>query len=297
MRVLAAVLAGVIPWIPAQPPRGPAHPPLAPACRASQLHASLFLQGATGSLTGGLDLTNRGDTPCALLGRPQLSLVGGTSRWRPGRPPQGLTLSPDPLADPPGSLRALAPGKTADVLIWWQNWCGKAPSALQLGLAGGRALRVALAQAPRCDQASMTSTFDFGSFEPRSRRLPDSSRLPLSVAITGPMPVSVKNGAAHAFRARRGELLRYTVVVTNTGTRPFRFGARCPAYVQDFGTQVAYVLNCHPAGAIAPGASVRFAMQVDVPSQQKLGYAAIGWELAPNTYDAPQTAAPVWVVR
>ncbi|HVS85621.1 MAG TPA: DUF4232 domain-containing protein, partial [Gaiellaceae bacterium] len=127
MRVLAAALAGVVPWIPAQPVRAPAHPPLAPACRASQLRPDLFLQGATGSLAGGLDLTNRSRTACSLLGRPRLSLAGGAFPWRLGKPPAGLSLGQDPLADPVGSLRALAPGKTADVLVWWSNWCGAAP--------------------------------------------------------------------------------------------------------------------------------------------------------------------------
>ncbi|HVS84691.1 MAG TPA: hypothetical protein VHD91_03580, partial [Gaiellaceae bacterium] len=215
--------------------------------------------------------------------------------WRLGKPPAGLSLGQDPLADPVGSLRALAPGKTADVLVWWSNWCGAAPTELRVGLGGGTVLRVPLGQAPRCDQPHRASQLDAGSYQPRSRRLPDSSRLPLLARITGSMPVRVKGGRVRAFRARRSSLLQYVVVLTNTGSRPFRFRGACPAYVQDFGAQVAYVLNCRPVGTIAPGGSVEFAMRLRIPAHQRLGYNAVGWELAPDTYDAPQTVAPVWV--
>jgi hypothetical protein len=50
----------VIPWLDEQPPRAPAQPPRAPPCRASDLRAAPFLQGATGSLVGGVTLTNAG---------------------------------------------------------------------------------------------------------------------------------------------------------------------------------------------------------------------------------------------
>jgi hypothetical protein len=57
----------VIPWLDQRPHRASAHPPLAAPCRAGRLHAHLFLQGATGSLLGGVELTNAGHAPCSLL--------------------------------------------------------------------------------------------------------------------------------------------------------------------------------------------------------------------------------------
>jgi len=44
----------VVPWLNERPAKGSASPPLAPACKAHDLRASLFLQGATGSLAGGV---------------------------------------------------------------------------------------------------------------------------------------------------------------------------------------------------------------------------------------------------
>jgi hypothetical protein len=309
MRLLALALAvssvPVVPWIGTKPARGPAHPPLAAPCRASQLRASLFLQGATGSFGGAAQFTNAGLHACSLVGRPRLSFSGATSRWQVGTLPPGLEPPPSPLADPIGSLRALAPGKAASVTLWWSNWCGagfqatgnpgRLPSALLLGLPGGTAVLLKPTQAPRCDQPARPSLISAGRFLPGLRHLPDSSRLPLLATIVGRMPIRVK-GNVHAFVAHRGSVLDYTVVLTNTGSRPFRFRGACPAYVQDFATQEAYVLNCRPAGTMLPNASVRFAMRLRVPVRQRLGYNAVGWTLAPFTYDAPETAAPVEVV-
>jgi hypothetical protein len=101
----------VIPWLDQRPHRASAHPPLAAPCRAGRLHAHLFLQGATGSLLGGVELTNAGHAPCSLLGWPQLSFTGAaaSTRWQIKRLARS-SQPPDVIADPPGSLRALAPG-------------------------------------------------------------------------------------------------------------------------------------------------------------------------------------------
>src|SRR5581483_220955 len=104
---------GTVPWLPTRPNIGPANPPLAPACTASQLKASLFMQGASMSLVGGITIANRGAGPCALVGRPRLSFAGATSKWRETtyHAQNVLPLQYDPLAPPAGSLRALAPGE------------------------------------------------------------------------------------------------------------------------------------------------------------------------------------------
>jgi hypothetical protein len=124
----------VIPWIPERP-RAAAEPRLAAPCEARTLRASLFLQGATGSLVGGAVVRNVGRTPCSLLGRPRARLVGTRAletAWRvvPARSP-----SPDLSAiyDPPSSLRALAPGRAAWVPLRWSNWCPPGTSETSTG--------------------------------------------------------------------------------------------------------------------------------------------------------------------
>src|SRR5258707_15655487 len=81
----AAAGGPVAPWLNERPVKASAHPPLAAPCRAGDLHAQLFLQGATGSLVGGVDLRNAGTRACSLLGLPTASFAGGgatTERWQ-----------------------------------------------------------------------------------------------------------------------------------------------------------------------------------------------------------------------
>src|SRR6266542_601106 len=306
----AAVAPPVIPWLDQRPHRASAHPPLAPSCLAGRLRAHLFLQGATGSLVGGVELTNAGRASCSLLGWPQLSFTGAaaSTRWQIKR----LARSPQPrevIADPPGSLRALAPGKTASVSLFWSNWCeagnlgggnlSTPPKGLRIGFASRTSLVVPLAHAPRCDAPQAPSILSVAPFTPAARTLGPSSRLPLRVTIVGPRPVRVKPGL-RAFRVRRGELLHYRVALTNTGRTPFRFArTSCPIYIEQMLPAAAqpYVLNCRPITEIAPQRSVLFQMQIPIPASTRLGNNSLTWELAPKTYEAPFAPATLWVVR
>lgn len=308
---VAAAAAPVIPWLDQHPVKASVHPPLAGPCRAEWLQAHLFLQGATGSLVGGVQLTNAGGSPCSLLGWPQLLFTGPTAAAtqvqikRLARSPQPL----DVLADPPGSLRALAPGKSASVSLFWSNWCGPGnagggnlstpPDGLRIVFASRTSLIVPLAHAPRCDQPQAPSTLSVAPFTPTPRRLPASSRLPLRVTIVGPRPVHVKPGL-RAFRVHRGQLLHYRVALTNTGSKPFRFArTSCPTYIEQIvpGSARPYVLNCRPIREIAPRRSVLFAMQIPIPATSRLGNNSLTWELAPKTFDAPFAPAALWVVQ
>jgi Domain of unknown function (DUF4232) len=306
----AAGASPVIPWLDQRSHRASAHPPLAAPCRAGRMHVHLFLQGATGSLVGGVELTNAGRQPCSLIGWPRMSFTGAaaSTRWRIKR----LARSPQPtdvIADPPGSLRALAPGKTASVSLFWSNWCapGKPagrhlstpPQGLRIGFASRTSLVVQLAHAPRCDVPQAPSLLSVAPFTPAARTLGPSSRLPLRVTIVGPRPVPVKPGL-RAFRVHRGELLHYRVALSNIGQRPFRFApTSCPIYLEQILPAPAqpYVLNCRPVAAIAPHRSVLFAMQIPIPATTRLGNNSLTWELAPKTYEAPFAPAALWVVR
>ena len=63
------------------------------------------------------------------------------------------------------------------------------------------------------------------------------------------------------------------------------------------GPQQVYVLNCRPAGTLAPGATVLFAMELRIPANAPLRNSSLTWELAPKTYQAPFAPAAVWVTR
>ena len=307
---------GEIPWLPTRPQLGPANPPLAPPCTASQLHATLSLQGATQTLVGGVLLSNRSSQPCSLLGRPKLSFAGATSRWRLTAWKGSTDLVHDPLAPPRGTLRALVRGRHVEIGISWSNWCGRGssadgnagrpPAAIVLSAPGGGAILLARNRpgsravglgAPPCNVRA-ASTLAATRYTPVVPQLPRSSRLPLRVRIVSGAQI-VEHGktiAEPGMVVRRGSWHSYTVVLTNRARRTFRFGRKCPVYTEGFGglaSQQAYVLNCRPVGSIAPGRSVRFAMRIRVPRRLPLSAPSFGWTLAPHTWNAPEALAVV----
>jgi hypothetical protein len=291
---------GAIPWLPTKPNSGPANPALAPACTASDLRASLFLQGATMSLAGPIWIVNRSSRPCSLLGRPQLSFPGETAAWRETRL-QGAVDQFDPLAPPRGSLRALTPGEHVSVQLTWSNWCGPDPSAMIFAAPGGGSipLRNELNKnlvAPVCNPAGGVSMLQAGAFTPFVPQGGRSTALPLKARIVpgSSFVYGDKTIRQPALVTRTGDWLNFTVVLTNTSRKPFHFGRTCPAYVEGVGNEnQAHVLNCHAVGVMAPTQSVRFAMSVRLPAHVNDAVPAIGWALAPHSWNAPQALAPV----
>jgi len=112
-----------------------------PACMPAGLRATAGFQGATGSMLGGLSVTNTSGHTCALPTTPQVSLI-----WH------GRTLAVQRVAFPHGWLHSqyprgssrlhlLKPGQTAFVVLQWWNWCG--PKLSSRGyFQGGVALRL-----------------------------------------------------------------------------------------------------------------------------------------------------------
>jgi hypothetical protein len=306
----AATPSNTIPWLPVRPASALANPPLAPPCTAEDLHAHLFLQGATGSLVGGVALLNAGALPCSLLGFPMVAFSGAAAqseKWQVKK----LASSPPPLdvvADPPGSLRALAPGKSAGFELFWSNWCGPGatptgasgalPDTLMLQLPSHTTIAVPVAHAPRCDAPQYPSVVSIGPFAPAVRHLPESSRLPLRARIVGRRAVKVKPGVS-AFLVHRGQLLTYTVALTNTGNTAFHFAhSSCPTYIEEIATTHAqvYVLNCRPVPSIAPHETVLFEMRIVIADDTRAGINSLTWELAPKTYEAPFAPATLRIL-
>jgi len=302
---------GEVPWLPTRPQLAPANPPLAPACKASQLGATLGLQGATGSLAGTIEIRNRSSRPCSLVGTPRLSFAGATSKWRQA-PGQAGFFPPDPLAPAPSSLRALAPGGWASVGISWSTWCGRGssdngdsgepPAALLLTAPGGGTIRMSQNRigggrrplgAPPC-YGNSGSTLSATRFTPVIPQGTVRSELPLRARMVpdGHLPIY---GDQPGFSARRGAWLSYTVVLTNRSRNPFTFGRSCPVYTEQMGLAPAqaYVLNCRSVASIAPGTSVRFVMRIFVPRHSRLDSSAFDWILAPHTWNAPQATGYV----
>ena len=293
-RLRAAAVAGVIPWIPAVPPAQPV-PRLAPPCRAAALRAELGLQGATGSLAGGVVLTNRGRSVCSLRGNPRARFLDGVD-------PSGVERTALPAFDRPSgtphsSLRALHPGESAFVRLWWSNWCGR-PSPMRLALTvSGAEFDLRVDGSSRCDAASAPSTLAVGPLETRELQPRTGSQLPLSAAIVDELHLGPK--AVPGVRARAARTAVFHVGLTNTSSSPYRFGATCPSYVEGTGLgerTESHLLNCRPVGAIGPGETAVFEMHVRVPGRAT-GRIPLTWTLAPATYLPPFAGGVIVVLR
>jgi hypothetical protein len=280
MRALLAALASVIPWIPAVPPPTP-HPPLAPPCLASQMRdVSYEVQGATGSLAGGVNMRNVGP-PCSLAGRPQVSFD----------PPHALAttrgmIPPSDHPVPPSfSLRAIPTGADVEFSFWWSNWCAPSPTTMVVGLPHeGGAGRIPIRGAPRCDVPTAPSTISPSRLTQAPPPPSPSTHLPFAVRFTE-LPY-----AAHA-----DSMMRFQVTLRNTSGGPYRFG-KCPVYseslVETTIIQELHVLNCRPAGVIAPGATRVFAMAMRVPARAAGKRWALFFELGPDTHDPDEVPGP-----
>jgi hypothetical protein len=146
----------------------------APSCRSADLEARAGLQGATGSLLGGVLVTNRGGLRCTLPKVPHVSLV-----WN------GRTLAVKQVQFPQRWLdsqwawrgttpiRVLHPRQSAFVVLQWHNWCGARPfysrQDVELRLPGQAKNVVAHLEdtaRPRCDVSSASSTLRVSPFLP-----------------------------------------------------------------------------------------------------------------------------------
>jgi hypothetical protein len=91
------------------------------ACRAGDLAASVFFQGATGNLLGGFTVRNRSSHACRIGGRPGLAL-----RRADGQRVTLTLLPADRRLPSRHAVRVLAPAGRATAWILWESYCGSA---------------------------------------------------------------------------------------------------------------------------------------------------------------------------
>lgn len=305
-----------IPWIDARPGLATPIPPPAPTpipagtgpCRASDLKAVF---GASNALTGGklvADITfgNRGQTPCVLQGVPGIRLFDPSGREIL------LKLSTGPQSAPvlvqPGTADlqpySAVPG-TASLRIIWPTHdgagaCSPAPSPgtrLEIELPGGGTLDVPVVDLRnRALIAACGGLLNAGAFQ--------------AVAPSQPPPTLASPRLQPQLDAPRsiaaGQVLHYKVSLKNISREAIAFGSTCPAYLE-WAVDVAqtqtlakelYVLNCGPiVGAIQPGQTVTFAMDLTVPAAAKPGSYMLYWHLSQGTDSEAAAKTPLEVTR
>jgi hypothetical protein len=124
-------------------------------CQASQLHASLLLQGAAGSREGVLVIRNRGPR-CAVAGPLRFHVVAKKQA---------------PLKQhgaPPLQSISVPRGAAVDAPLRWSNWCGGAVKGLSIHLpVVNQKLFAAYTEAPPCNGPGFPSTIETKAFTHR----------------------------------------------------------------------------------------------------------------------------------
>ena len=292
-----------IPWLPleAGPPVFPTPPPVVipfgtPSCHAGDVVISYRgTVGIGGGVVGtGIWLGNRTAGACLLSGLPAIRVLNARG--------QQIAITSEPITRLPATAVLLAahtedvassngePGTAALSLEWQtfdestQSCPNQAPpaSAIVVRLPGDSTeLTVPVGKDVRplapCNSRIQVSPFQ--GFAPAPPPVPHR----LVATISAPAQV------------RAGERLGYTVTLRNISSEPVRFGAVCPSYFESGGmghqllAKEGYALNCHAVGAIPPGGTVTFGMELAVLPSAAPGDNTFGWELAPD-FDADTAA-------
>lgn len=118
-----------------RPSSTPAAEPTAPACRAAQLSATGWWEGATNSMLGRIWLTNAGDRRCSLQGYPVVVLRAQNGASLPvvlqhAQP----KLTPDRVSHPAAVVLAPNQSQSASFALQWWNWCKAPPGELTVRL-------------------------------------------------------------------------------------------------------------------------------------------------------------------
>jgi Domain of unknown function (DUF4232) len=272
----AALLAGVIPFLPLAPPA----PKLAglPACTASALRASVSLQGATGSQLGGLALRNVAHQTC-VLARPRRLVLRDRGRR--------LALTQAAEAPRLGARRLrLDPGRAATLELQLWNACDEHSRAHLWIVVGTGAVDLGIGAEGRCDSPGHPPSYWLGAMQSGGppRLSPAQRRLHALRVASLDVPA----------RARHGTVLAYRVTIAN------RSGAVLPARpCPVFAEQVwlwrvhavltrQYVLNCR---ALPAHGSLTFEMRMPLPRDAR-GDATVEWSLEDEPAPIPVRAPP-----
>lgn len=299
-----------IPWIDAVPgPLAATPSPPIPAgtrsCAISDLRVTYDGgQGlGFGQETATISFVNTSGAACSLQGVPGFALLNAQGNIIPTSPSgYRITDRSDPVL-----MAARGNSRQAYVPFAWPGvdqttGGGPCPSAetatairLELPNLGG-ALTVSTAHATEhaVTIAPCHGSIAVGAFQALE---------PPADTTPAPSPFSYRLDVPASVRA--GDILTYTVTITNIGQSPAAFSDPCPSYHEDLFPINApapplpgkhlYLLNCQPVQHIAAGASVTFAMRLDVPSGAIPGNYTLLWAPleSPNIQDVQRIAITI----
>ncbi len=265
--------------------------PLAPLCRASDVEVTL---PGTQPLAGGkvvltFLLRNRTGSSCLIVGVPgtTMQFADGSEALLAAHYPSSPEVSRPDLVLPPSSV------PTAFVTTVAQGCSATAHRSLRDAVLQlfGNAESVPIGLRKDSVAIEVCGTAQ-GAFNATSMGL-----------LLEPPPTAEIGSATMTARLTMparvvaGNTLLYQVTLTNRSTMPFVF-RNCPSFVEtlDSGQQTSghYLLNCRHEGVVVPGASVTFAMALDLPASTPPGRHVLTWSMdMPYSDTASQASVTV----
>jgi hypothetical protein len=272
----------VVPWLnqpaAAQSANAPAAPAAIHPCAASDLQVVVGQQGAYhGQATQEIRFTNLSSEACSFTGFPETQILPSNAAPRAvAAHAQAPQLANEHID--------LAPGQDAVMLVGTPGSCEaangperKVATRMKLAFPGGGAKTVEGTYVDTlCGDATVLR------FEPVHNEAVAKAR---AAAAGTASPLDQLTGSVTvAETANRGEVLHYSVTITNPTSSPISL-ATCPAYTQslyDDGKTVSNTLrlNCGATSAqIDANSSVTFEMQLAIPASLPAGGAKLSWNM------------------
>lgn len=132
-------------------------------------------EGATGSLAGGVEVTNLGSSACVLTGPPHVELRADGATIDVATTTYRSVNADQPSEAPPVLLE---PGEQAQAPWIWQNWCGGPLTKIDVIVTlpdGSGPVQASYVgpggqdgETPRCDAPDAASSLGVFPFQPRS---------------------------------------------------------------------------------------------------------------------------------
>lgn len=267
----------IVPWIDAAPPpywppttsTPPVPPSNARPCSAADVSVAVDSRnGAGGHSVTWLRFRNRGNTTCLLAGYPTVIAT------EPGR---NAVVGSRTTFFTGGHSANMPPGGSTSLGLESDSECSAHPGGVSgdddyhhfsITLPGGGTVSITV-PGNRLDLSCGLFTTVFED--------PDYPQPTLVYPLEALTATIVLPQTAHA-----GQVLDYEIDLHNPTTRPLRPDP-CPGYLEAANSptwvKTRYALNCASVAAIAAGATVRYAMQLQIPGDTPAAPLRIIWDL------------------
>ena len=306
----------VIPWLslpadltplPVSSPQPLPVPAGTPPCTGAELLAvDVGSQGATGNVVTSIDFAATTSGGCYLEGTPSVTLLdraGADLGFKNRAPyfPNDATgpayVAQGPPPEPHTELKSGQASLTVDWVSQPEACVGEAGvsiAAVRIAMPAGE-LTVPLTE--RAPEGYACQGVGVGSFQ--------STSVPVEMPATPALPAIALVVQSGAYPGKRFE---YLVTLTNSTKQPMNLAAHCPNYEEELfadiehgspplGGKHLYMLNCHPAGTLAPGASVIFQMLFDVPAGATPGTYTLMFGMGYSNETRTDVERPVVVLK